>query len=285
MSSRRNYRANRTVPDELIDTLFGRGWGYDDWKAHLEGEYNITWSGSLKNTIIKREFLYFQSEILDLKSRTTQERGRRDQPKPNSLESILKRLKGQIWMQGIPSEKKQRLRDGRLLGKDARIRSLQNHVRDWEDNARIDPMPAFPERRNLRNFHPGVVSSTSTTSQLGVYAPDGDFADLNLDELIDSLSINSSASQNPNATQTVTYHSAGHGNSHRSQPHTHIVNPSWLESPTDDFYVETAESMYSNMMQEVYPMYHSSVGWAENDPYAGFCAKDDNGIDTQGDGI
>jgi hypothetical protein len=119
MSRRQGSRSTRTVPDETIDALFGRGLSYHDWREILEND-GVTWSGSLKNTIIRREFLFFKSEILHLKYEPRKGRVRRDQPDPNSLKTILERLKGEPWMEGAPSGRKERMLNGRLLGKDAK---------------------------------------------------------------------------------------------------------------------------------------------------------------------
>jgi hypothetical protein len=105
-------------PETLIDELLGRGLGYDEWKKELEARGGFTWSESLKNTIIRREFGFFKEEILHLKSEPNKSKGL--QSKTNSLESILKRLQGLEWGNGMPSEMEKRRRDGRLLGKDAK---------------------------------------------------------------------------------------------------------------------------------------------------------------------
>jgi hypothetical protein len=105
------------VPDWVIDGLFGRGLGYGDWKKELSG-LKYRWSESLKYRIIKREYEFFKEEIQRLKSEPNTGKG--SGPKTNSLESILKRLKGEVWIKGVLDEKDQRTRDGRLLGKDAK---------------------------------------------------------------------------------------------------------------------------------------------------------------------
>ncbi len=73
----------------------------------------------MKNTVIKKEFIFFRDEILRLQSEPNTARGLKSK-KTNSLESILKRLQGLEWVEGVPNEMEQRERDGRLLGKDAK---------------------------------------------------------------------------------------------------------------------------------------------------------------------
>ena len=104
--------------DTIIDKLLGQGLGYDDWKRKLESQGNFIWSESIKNIIIKKEFSFFREEILRLKSEENKSCGLK--AKTNSLESILKRLKGLEWASGMPNEMEQRRLDGRLLGKDAK---------------------------------------------------------------------------------------------------------------------------------------------------------------------
>ena len=72
----------------------------------------------MKYRIIKKEYEFFKEEIQRLKSEPNTGKG--SGPKTNSLESILKRLKGEVWIKGVLDEKDQRRRDGRLLGKDAK---------------------------------------------------------------------------------------------------------------------------------------------------------------------
>lgn len=104
--------------DRIISKLLGQGLGYDEWKIQLKKQGDFTWSESLKNTIIKKEFGFFKEEILRLKSEPNKSRAL--QSKTNSLESILKRLQGVEWANGMPNEMEERRRSGRLLGKDAK---------------------------------------------------------------------------------------------------------------------------------------------------------------------
>jgi len=106
-------------PEALIDELLGQGLGYDEWKKELKARGDYTWSESLKNTIIRREFGFFKEEILHLKSEPNKSKGL--QSKTNSLESILKRLQGLEWGNGMPNEMEKRRANGRLLGKDAKL--------------------------------------------------------------------------------------------------------------------------------------------------------------------
>jgi len=109
---------NGAVLDTIIGKLLGQGLGYDDWKRELESLGGFTWTESLKNIIIKKEFNFFKKEILRLQSEPNTARGLKS--KTNSLESILKRLQGLEWVKGVPNEMEQRKRDSRLLGKDAK---------------------------------------------------------------------------------------------------------------------------------------------------------------------
>ena len=112
---------NREVPIEVIDSLLGQGLGYDEWKAELKLQgYGDSWNEALKNKIIKREYETFKDEILRLKNEPNTATKGKDVQRTNSLESILKRLQGQEWAKGRPSEKKERLDSRRLLGKDAK---------------------------------------------------------------------------------------------------------------------------------------------------------------------
>jgi hypothetical protein len=109
---------NGVMLDDIIGQLLGQGLGYDDWKRKLQNLGGFTWNESIKNIIIKKEFIFFKEEILLLMSEPN--KSRRLKSKTNSLESILKRLQGLEWVKGMPNEMEQRKRDGRLLGKDAK---------------------------------------------------------------------------------------------------------------------------------------------------------------------
>jgi hypothetical protein len=108
----------RAVPDAIIDQLFGKGLGYSDWEREITRQ-GFRYNENLENQIIKREFSYFKPEILFLEAQENTATGRRS-PKTNSLESILKRIKGEKWSKKMPDEKAERLRDGRLFGRDAK---------------------------------------------------------------------------------------------------------------------------------------------------------------------
>jgi hypothetical protein len=106
------------VPDADITDFLGLGLAYSEWPAEIQKRGHL-WSPSLQNTIIKREWEFFRSEILRLKSEP-EIKSHSTRLKSNSLPSILKRLQGEPWMQGHPDEREERLRANRLLGKDAR---------------------------------------------------------------------------------------------------------------------------------------------------------------------
>jgi len=108
----------RAVPNSIIDQLFGKGLGYSDWEAEITRQ-GYRYNENLENQIIKREFSYFKPEILFLEAQENTAKGRRS-PKTNSLESILTRIKGEKWSKKMPDEKAERLRDGRLFGRDAK---------------------------------------------------------------------------------------------------------------------------------------------------------------------
>jgi hypothetical protein len=107
------------VPESVIDGLFGRGLGYVDWRAELESQ-GFAWSIPLKFNIIEKEYDFFREEIQLMQSEPDVGRSRGSKAKSNSLESILKRLKGEVWIKGVPDEKEKRKREGRLLGEDAK---------------------------------------------------------------------------------------------------------------------------------------------------------------------
>jgi hypothetical protein len=110
---------NGCLLDTLIDQLLGQGLSYEDWRRELESRGGFTWTETIKNIIIKKEFSFFREEILRLQSEPNTARTFKSK-KTNSLESILKRLQGLEWVEGVPNEMKRRKRDGRLLGKDAK---------------------------------------------------------------------------------------------------------------------------------------------------------------------
>jgi hypothetical protein len=121
MSSKQTSLPHYGVPDVEIESLLGQGRSYDEWKVRLKNHgYGGLWNENLKNIIIKREFEKFKTEILRLQAEPNEAPSGKDIQKTNSLESILKRLQGQDWANGKPNEKLQRVRDRRLLGKDAK---------------------------------------------------------------------------------------------------------------------------------------------------------------------
>jgi len=121
MPTNEQYITTWTNPDAIlgmtIDEFLGRGLGYAQWKIELEAR-RLTWNANLRNTIIDREFLYFMSEIEQLLAEPNIAQG--TGTKSNSLASILKRLKGEVWVEGKPAEEEERRRTRRLYGKDAK---------------------------------------------------------------------------------------------------------------------------------------------------------------------
>jgi hypothetical protein len=107
------------VPTALIESRLGQGLSYDDWKKILKSRGYLM-NESVKKTIIKAEFEYFKPEILRLRAEPNTAVKRKDVAKTNSLESILKRLQGKEWAQGMPGEKDQRIQNRTLLGSDAK---------------------------------------------------------------------------------------------------------------------------------------------------------------------
>ena len=76
------------------------------------------WTPGLKNIIIRREYEFFKEEILRMMKEENISKDSRK--KSNSLVNILKRLQGEVWVEGVPDEREQRLRERRLLSKDAK---------------------------------------------------------------------------------------------------------------------------------------------------------------------
>jgi hypothetical protein len=109
---------NRNVPEEFMKGLIGIGLSYSDWESRFrQGRY--LWNEGMKNKMIHMEMEYFKDEIL----RLTAEENRAEglfKCKSNSLSSILKRIQGEEWLKGTPVEKDARLREHRLMGKDAK---------------------------------------------------------------------------------------------------------------------------------------------------------------------
>jgi uncharacterized protein YydD (DUF2326 family) len=105
------------VPDDVIEDFLGLGLAYSEWPAQVQ-KRNHVWYPGLEKTIIEKEWKFFKSEIqrLRLEPKIVQS----SRSKSNSLASILKRLKGESWVEGRPDEREERLRTHRLLGKDAK---------------------------------------------------------------------------------------------------------------------------------------------------------------------
>jgi hypothetical protein len=102
----------------IIDGLLGKGLNDAQWKSELEAR-GWTWNGNLRNTVIHREFVYFIPEIMRLLAEPNIAQGA-SSAKSNSRASIHKRLRGEIWVEGVPDEKAERERTRRLYGNLAR---------------------------------------------------------------------------------------------------------------------------------------------------------------------
>ena len=103
--------------DTVIEELLGQGFGYAEWEKELVSR-GFTWSPNLRNIIIDKEFWFFKDEIEQLLLQPSITQGTNS--KSNSIVSILKRLKGEEWVEGIPDEREKRLRTRRLFGKDGK---------------------------------------------------------------------------------------------------------------------------------------------------------------------
>ena len=103
--------------ETAIDGLLGMGLGYAEWEEQLVNRGCI-WSRNVRNKIIDKEFNLFKPEI----ERLLLEENIAPQgtTKSNSRASILKRLKGEVWVEGIPDEREKRIRTRTLFGKDAK---------------------------------------------------------------------------------------------------------------------------------------------------------------------
>jgi hypothetical protein len=107
--------------DRAIEGILGQGLRYSAWRVALEKQLSFqgqVWHPGLENVIKKKEFEKFKEEILRLRLEDRIAHPSRN--KSNSLNSILKRLKGKPWVEGLPGEKAQRLQERRLISKDAK---------------------------------------------------------------------------------------------------------------------------------------------------------------------
>jgi hypothetical protein len=116
-SPKQTYKTNSALLDAVIQDFLGLGLGYSDWPEEVR-KRNHVWYPGLEKVIIKKEFEYFKDEILRLKSEPAIAQSSR--AKSNSLKSILKRLKGEPWMDGAENEWAERFWSRRLLSKDAK---------------------------------------------------------------------------------------------------------------------------------------------------------------------
>jgi hypothetical protein len=119
MTSKKQSRSRDEAPEAVIVSMLGWGWSYKNWELHLKSQ-NYVWNDGVKNSIIKMEVELFKDEILQLMSEPNTAPEGRDHPKTNSVANILKRLKGEEWIKGVPNEKEQRYNSQKLLGEDAK---------------------------------------------------------------------------------------------------------------------------------------------------------------------
>jgi hypothetical protein len=108
---------SKSAVDAVIEDLLGLGLGYSEWRTELEcGGY--MWNDRLKRMIIEKEWQFFKAEVQCLRSEPNISQSSRIMS--NSCASILKRLKGEVWVAGVKDEREERRRARRLLGKDAK---------------------------------------------------------------------------------------------------------------------------------------------------------------------
>jgi hypothetical protein len=110
--------ANRNIPEAFFDDLLGYGLSHSQWETRFR-DNNYLWNDAVKNKMIRKEREWFKEEIQRLQAQPNTA-GIMRRYKTNSLESILKRLKGEEWVKGIPDEKEIRFQERRLMGKDAK---------------------------------------------------------------------------------------------------------------------------------------------------------------------
>ena len=103
--------------DEAIQDILGLGLAYKAWRQEIERR-NHKWYPGLEKVIKRKEYEYFKDEIRFLLQEPNVMQSSR--VKSNSRKSILKRLKGEVWMEGHPSEREERYRNRRLLSIDAK---------------------------------------------------------------------------------------------------------------------------------------------------------------------
>jgi hypothetical protein len=108
---------SKSVPDAVIEDFLGLGLAYSEWRTEL-ARLGYVWNERLRKMIIEKEWQFFKEEINRLRSEPNFSRSWRT--KSNSCTSIYRRLKGEIWAEGVKDEREERLRARRLLGKDAK---------------------------------------------------------------------------------------------------------------------------------------------------------------------
>ena len=113
------FKTDPAVPNEDIDSFLGLGLAYSEWPAEVRKRGHV-WYPGLEKIIIEKEWEFFKAEIQRLRLEPKITQSSRSRSKSNSLASILKRLKGEPWVEGRQDEREERLRTRRLLGKDAK---------------------------------------------------------------------------------------------------------------------------------------------------------------------
>ena len=117
LSPTQKCRTDPALLDAAIQEFLGVGLGYSDWPEEIKRR-NHVWYPGLEKIIIKKEFENFKDEIQLFRSEPAIAQSSR--AKSNSLKSILKRLKGEPWMDGGENEWEGRFLTRRLLSKDAK---------------------------------------------------------------------------------------------------------------------------------------------------------------------
>lgn len=110
-------KSHHSSLNKAIQEFLGLGLPYSAWPKEVERR-NHTWYPGLEKIIIQKEYELFRDEIQRLRLEPTVVQSSR--VKSNSLKSILKRLKGEPWMDGCSAEWEERLHNRRLLSVDAK---------------------------------------------------------------------------------------------------------------------------------------------------------------------
>lgn len=115
--SNETYTSDPALLDAAIQDILGLGLPYSAWRGEVERR-NHVWYPNLEKVIIQKEYEFFKDEIQHLRLEPNIVQSSR--VKSNSLKSILKRLKGELWMDGCPNEWEIRLHSRRLLSESAK---------------------------------------------------------------------------------------------------------------------------------------------------------------------